>query len=148
MKTKDKTKEAVARLRTLTSPELKEEYLRVFHRCDSRLGDTFVRRRLAHYLQSVAYGEYEPSEIGVFERIAAKDPKVHPGTTPNRRTMLPLRGVTYVREYKGKLYEAKAAGYNQFEMDGKLYPSLTACVLAITGQHFSGRKWFRLKGAL
>ncbi len=41
----------------------------------------------------------------------------------------------------------KVAGYNQFEYEGQLYPSLTACVKVITGMHYSGRKFFKLGGA-
>ena len=57
-----------------------------------------------------------------------------------------VRGVTYTRMYKGRLVAVTAAGHGQFEYEGQLYPSLTACVKAITGTHYSGRKFFRLGG--
>ena len=46
-----------------------------------------------------------------------------------------------------ELVSVKVAGYNQFEYEGQLYPSLTACVKVITGMHYSGRKFFKLGGA-
>jgi len=144
----NKTREQVLKLRLLSPTSLREEYSRVYGECDSRLGDVFTRRRLAYHIQALACGDYTPAQKMMFSRMAQRDHRVNPSATASRKQPLPVRGVTYVREYKGRLYEAKATGYNQFEMDGKVYHSLTACVLAITGQHYSGRKWFRLKGAL
>jgi len=143
-----KTKDSVARLRAMTAVQLKDEYARAFGGCGSRLGDVFARRRLAYRIQAEACGDYTPAQKMMFVRMAQRDHRVNPSATASRKPPLPVRGVTYVRTYKGKLYEARATGYNQFEMDGRVYRSLTACVFAITGQHYSGRKWFRLKGAL
>lgn len=143
-----KTKSDLGRLRALPPSGLRAEYARVFGRCDPRLGEVFMRRRISYHLQAMSGGDFSPAQKMMFFRIAQRDRHVNPSAAPTKRPPLPIRGVTYVREYKGRTYEAKATGCNQFELEGKVYPSLTACVLAITGQHYSGRKWFRLKGAV
>lgn len=146
------TKEAVARLRTLTAVELAEEYARTFGGGGTFPGGTFARRRLAHRLQERELGGLTKAEAGFLDGLARRDPKTcmrsAPAPAPGRPKAEPVRGATYVREYKGKVYEARVSGYGQYELEGRLYPSLTACVKAITGQHCSGRRWFRLKGAL
>ena len=145
--TEQDVRNEVARLRTLTHLELKEEYARTFGKLAGMLGEIFLRRRIAMHHQEKLYGGITVAEKALLERLAKKDPHVNVKAKAGT-LMMPIRGVTYCRVYKGRLYEAKAAGYNQYEMDGKYYPSLTACVKAITGFHQSGRRWFHLKGAL
>ena len=145
--TEQDVKGEVARLRTLTHMELKEEYELAFGKSAGMLGEVFLRRRISMYYQEKVYGGLTPAEKALLERLAKKDPHVNAKAKSGVAPM-PIRGVTYCRVYKGKLYEAKAVGYNQYEMEGKYYPSLTACVKSITGFHQSGRRWFHLKGAL
>ena len=86
-----------------------------------------------------------PAELEMLSRIARKDARANPRASHKANPA--VRGVTYTRMYKGRLVSVKVAGYNQFEYEGRLYPSLTACVKEITGMHYSGRKFFRLGGA-
>lgn len=146
-----KAVQAVRELSQMTPDELLDEYARVFGVHTMRQGDVFVRRRIAHHIQEIEMGGFTKGELELFGRIASRDPKTKFVTRPRAarpNASDPVRGATYVREYKGKVYEARAAGYGQFDLNGILYPSLTACVKAITGQHYSGKKWFRLKGGL
>ena len=146
--TKQEMKYEVERLKMMSNAELKEEYDRAFQHKGGFAGPAFSRFRLAYKIQESYYGGLTVTEKCFLDRLARHDKLLNSEARPVTRETLPPRGVTYVREYKGKVYEAKAAGYNQFEMGGVMYPSLTACVRAITGQHQSGRRWFRLKGAL
>ena len=146
--TAKEVKNELARLKTLNHMELKEEYERVFGRPAGLLGEIFIRRMIAMRLQEKVYGGLNPTEKAILDRIAKKDHHVNASAPNGAKTLMPIRGVTYSRVYKGHLYEVRAAGYNQYEMEGKYYPSLTACVKAITGMHQSGQKWFHLKGKL
>jgi len=145
--TEQDVRKEVARLRTLTHVELKEEYERTFGKPAGMLGELFLRRRIAMRHQEQMFGGLTSGEKSLLDRIAKKDPHVN-GNAKGGSSKQPVRGVIYSRVYKGRVYEAKAVGHNQFEMDGKYYPSLTACVKAITGFHQSGKRWFHLKGAL
>lgn len=145
--TEQDVRNEVARLRTLSHMELKEEYERTFGKPAGLLGAVFLRRRIAMRHQERMFGGLTSGEKALLDRLAKKDPHVNVKARGGTG-MMPIRGVTYCRVYKGRLYEAKAVGYNQYEMDGKIYPSLTACVKAATGFHQSGKKWFHLKGSL
>lgn len=145
--TEQDVKSEVARLRTLTHMELKEEYERTFGKPAGLLGEVFLRRRIAMRHQVRMFGGLTSGEKALLDRLAKKDPHVN-SKARGGAGVVQMRGVTYSRVYKGRLYEAKAIGFNQYEMDGKYYPSLTACVKAITGFHQSGKRWFHLKGAL
>ncbi len=145
--TEQDVRNEVARLRTLSHMELKEEYERTFGKPAGLLGEVFLRRRIAMRHQERMFGGLTSGEKALLDRLAKKDPHVNVKARGGTG-MMPIRGVTYCRVYKGRLYEAKAVGYNQYEMDGKIYPSLTACVKAATGFHQSGKKWFHLKGSL
>lgn len=134
----------IERLATLNHDALKEEYLARFGGTVS-FGDVFMRRRLAQQYQEDMLGGLTPTEVEMLSRIVRNDSRATPNAT--RRANPAVRGVTYTRMYKGKLVSVRVAGYGQFEYEGKLYPSLTACVKEITGTHFSGRKFFRLGDA-
>ena len=142
----EQVKIELARLRGLNPYELREEYERVFNWRGPYVGDVFALRRLSYYIQALCGGDVDKKYASELERMAKRDPKVTPGARKPRTAGLPIRGVKYVREYKGKLYEVTSAGYGQFELGGRFFPSLTACVKETTGQHYSGQKWFRVKG--
>lgn len=146
--TREIVKQRLAELARQTTEEVRLGYERTFKRSADSLGVHVMRRRLAYHIQASAYFTLAPAEGQLLSEFAKRDPKCK--AIPVRSAPVPqqLRGVSYIREYKGRIYEARAIGHDQFEVDGVAYPSLTACVKAITGQHYSGRKWFRLKGAV
>ena len=135
---------AINRLAALDHEALKNEYLSRFGGT-ATFGDVFMRRRLAQQLQEDRFGGLTSTEIEMLSRVVRKDSRANPRASHKANPA--VRGVTYTRMYKGKLVCVKVAGYNQFEYEGRLYPSLTACVKEITGTHYSGRKFFRLGGA-
>jgi hypothetical protein len=139
----DDIRQEINRLAALNHEALKREYLSRFGGTTT-FGDVFMRRRLAQQLQEDRLGGLTPTEIELLARVARKDGRANPRAT--RKANPAVRGVTYTRMYKGRLVAVKVAGYKQFEYEGRLYPSLTACVREITGTHFSGRKFFRLGG--
>ena len=133
----------VERICALDYAGLKEEYNARFDGDDS-FSEVFMRRRLCQIAQEDALGGLSPNEVAMLERVARNDSRGTP--KPAKRALPPVRGTTYSRMYKGRLVEVKAAGYGQYEYGGQLYRSLTAAVEAITGTHFSGRKFFAGEG--
>ena len=137
-------RQTVDRIAAYDHAQLCEEYLLRFGGAKT-FGDVFMRRRLAQQYQEDRLGGFTPSEIEMLSRVFKKDSH---GTPKMPRKGNPgVRGVTYTREYKGKLIAVKTAGYGKFEYDGKLYDSLTAIAKFVTGTHLSGRKFFRLEGS-
>lgn len=137
----DEIRKEAARITALPLDELRKEFMRCFGG-QKVYGEVFMRRRLIHELQVREFGGLTASECEMLAQIFRSDRKGTPKITYRPKNA--VRGVTYTRIYKGKLISVKSAGYGNFEYDGKLYPSLTACVKAITGQHYSGRKFFNL----
>ncbi len=126
--------------------KLVAEYAERFGKESPFPGPVLARRRISQRIQEELSGGLNAIEAATLDRIAEGDPILKREARLVRRKGLPARGVTYVRKYKGKVYEAKAVGRGWFEMGGKTYPSLTACVKAITGMHDSGRRWFNVSG--
>lgn len=135
-------RQEIARIAALGFDALKYEY-QMRLGSDSSFGAVFMRRRLAQLTQEDALGGLTPDEKTMLDRIAQSDGKCLP---KSRRPSAPVRGIVYSRMYKGRRVEVKSTGYGKFEYDGKQYGSLTACVKAITGSHYSGRKFFGLGG--
>lgn len=134
----------IARIATLGLEALRYEY-RMRSGSDTSFGVVFMRRRLAQLTQEEALGGLNADEQTLLDRIAQGDVKCLP---KSHKPSAPVRGTVYSRMYKGRRVEVKSTGYGKFEYDGKQYGSLTACVMAITGTHYSGRKFFRVGGAL
>ena len=142
---KELVKRELERIRNLDGESLKTEFCIAFRFRGIVPSIGHARKCLAYKVQEKEYGGFSPSEISLLDHLARRDPKVSGAAKARKIPMLPIAGVTYVRRYKGRMYEARANGYRQYEMDGRLYPSLTACVKAITGQHQSGRRCFTMR---
>lgn len=140
----DEIRREVERIAGLASEDLRREYLAQAE-VQIAFGDVFMRRRLAQKTQEAALGGLTPTEVELLENTARADSRAMPDSAKKKK-MVPVRGVTYSRMYKGRLVEVKSVGYGQFEYEGKIYGSLTACVKAITGTHFSGVKFFKEGG--
>ena len=139
----EKLRQEIARIAALGFDALKYEY-QMRSGSDSSFGAVFMRRRLAQLTQEDELGGLTPDEQTMLDRIAQSDGKCLP---KSGRPSAPVRGTVYSRMYKGRRVEVKSTGYGKFEYDGKQYGSLTACVMAITGTHYSGRKFFGVGGA-
>lgn len=136
----------VARLATISREDLQREYVKAFRLDPGSLSETFMRRRLAQRLQEGAFGGLTQSEKNALSYMVRREGTLTTPTGRRAKAAMPVRGVTYVREYKGAVHEVRAAGYGMYEYAGVLYRSLTAIAGVITGgQHISGRKFFRLK---
>ena len=140
----DKVRMEVARIGALDHETLLEEYRRRFSPALS-FGDVFMRRRLAQAAQEDRLGGLDANEKEMLARVYRRDPRSMPRIRPDASS--PVRGMTFTRVYKGRVVMVTAVGNKKFEYEGQLYDSLTACVKAITGTHFSGRKFFNVGGA-
>lgn len=75
--TEEDVRKEVARLRTLTHLELKEEYERTFGKPAGMLGEIFLRRRIAMRHQEKMFGGLTSGETSLLDRLAKRDPHVN-----------------------------------------------------------------------
>ena len=109
-------------------------------------GPKFMQRRCAHRLQERALGGLTAEELATLDYIANRDPGVNAALRGAPRSAKDSRGVTYRREYKGKVYEMRSLGNGHYEYESKIYTSPTAVVRAITGKsHYNGVIWWGLR---
>lgn len=103
---------------------------------------TYIESRLAYKLQERAFGSLSSALRRRLEKIGET------GEVPNqkRRSESQLAsGTVMVREYNGITYHVTVLSDGRFELDGRLYKSLTAAARAITGTVHSGPVFFGLK---
>lgn len=67
------------------------------------------------------------------------------GDAPLPEASIQLKlGTRLVREWNGRMHSVLVSE-DGFELDGKLYPTLSAVARRITGAHWSGPRFFGLK---
>jgi hypothetical protein len=131
----------LAELTTLGLPALRSEWRRLFRREPPRLSRDQMMRVIAYRIQEIALGglpiavERRLTKLtDAFETqgrvIAPQLPKVKPGAR-------------LVREWRGRTHVVSVID-GGFEHEGKIFPSLTAIAVEITGAHWSGPRFFGL----
>lgn len=131
----------LAELTTLGLPALRSEWRRLFRREPPRLSRDQMMRVIAYRIQEIALGglpiavERRLTKLtDAFETqgsiIAPQLPKVKPGAR-------------LVREWRGRTHVVSVIDRG-FEYEGKIFPSLTAIAVEITGAHWSGPRFFGL----
>ena len=103
-----------------------------------------LRARVAYRIQENAFGGLSAGTVALLESLADKDPLANLGQAQQRKVSR-AKGAKYVREWKGRTYEATSTGDGRFEYGGKVYGSLSAVALAITGTHWNGKRFFGVK---
>jgi len=150
-----------ARLQDMTVPELRERYQEVFgEECRSRHKD-FIRKRILWRLQANGDGDLSERARRRAEELADDaDLRLVPPSAPRdsaagRRTIIreftathdrqmPVPGTILTRKYKGRRVQVMVLDRG-FDYEGRVYRSLTAVAEAVTGTHWNGLAFFRLK---
>ena len=156
-----KLTQQIARLRRLTTGQLRDRYAEEFGEVTNSCHRTWLIKRVAWRLQALAEGDLsERARRRAAElandadlRVSAPRPKTVRVTRPRavvsagqpRANGALLPGTTITREYKGETL-AVAVLADGFEHAGRVYRSLSAVAKAITGTHTSGSLFFRLNG--
>jgi hypothetical protein len=108
----------------------------------SRLGRALMVRGIAYRMQEQALGDLRPATRRQIAR-AAED--IASGRVPstNRSTIKP--GTRLLRDWQGVTYEVIVLeGGVQYR--GNVWPSLSAVAREITGTHWSGPRFFGIRG--
>lgn len=101
------------------------------------LSVAFITKALAYHAQCTRAGGLPAQTCRALEQIASGKPV---GTVPLTPTKV---GTHYVREWNGRTYQVAAVAAG-FEMDGRIWPSLSAIAKHITGTTWSGPRFFGL----
>ena len=134
----------ISQLSELPMLEIKLLWRRLFSAETPTHNRQFLERRIAYKLQEV---ECRKENRALLERnqrrIAAL---VDTGKLKKRdRDYRPVPGTMLTREYHGVIYRVTATADDQYEFEGRLYPSLSVIAREITGTRWSGPLFFGLK---
>ena len=145
----------ISELDAMTIAELREEYARVFGEETRSRHKVYLRKRIVWGLQAREYGglseraRQRASELANESDLTLLAPKgwiESRSFRPNQSSPQMLPGSVITREYKGQKIIVTVLA-NGFEWQGQVYRSISAVAKAITGSHWNGTAFFRLKKA-
>ena len=134
----------LAELRSMSMPQLKEQWRTLFGTEPPGFNRRYLESRLAYRLQEIAYGGLKPETL---RRLEALGDELDGGNVAKRRARHDrklLTGTRLVREWRGSehVVTVLADGY---EYEGRPYRSLSAIARAVTGTRWNGLVFFGLK---
>lgn len=104
----------------------------------------FVQSRLAYKIQELAYGGLSAATRRELERIGESGELPRKLKKGGQRLVAP--GTVLIREYDGREIRVTALPDGRFELDGRVFRSLTAITRHLTGANWSGPAFFGLAG--
>jgi hypothetical protein len=133
----------IAGLTHLTSQQLREEWRRVYRSQPPRLSRDLLIRTIAYRMQEFAFGGPSKATLRKLQTLT-KDVEAN-GSLALDAGQRVRPGMRLVREWHGRTHTVMVTEQG-FEFAGKTYPSLSQIARAITGAHWSGPRFFGLKG--
>ncbi len=134
--------ERLAALGTLSLPEMRAEWRRLYRSAAPRLSREMLVRALAYRIQEKAGGGLRPAISRRLKEYGGKDDVMTLGGR-NIADALPKPGTRLVREWNGRTYTVTVTE-NGFAYNAMTYGSLTKIARVITGAHWSGPRFFGL----
>jgi len=134
----------VAALQTATVPELAARYSLVFGRLPRSRNPAWLRKRIGFQMQVNAHGGLPTVAREALARLTAEI--ALPTTPPTDSRPNGLRpGAVLQRAWRGQQVRVEVTG-DGFVYGDEKFDSLTAVAKKITGQHWSGPRFFGLVG--
>ena len=125
----------IARLATLSSKALREEWHRLTKSAVPRVSPSMMRLALAWELQARAHGGLSRETQRTLDQLAAA----------KTRTSSVQPGMRLVREWAGKAHVVTIGADKVIRWDDRDWRSLSEVARAITGTRWSGPAFFGLK---
>ena len=97
--------EEIAALKDCDPITLRRRYHELTGADAAAFGARFMQRRCAHRLQELAFGGLSDDELSTLAYIAEHDPQINKTLRDAPRSANDSRGVTFRREYRGRIYE-------------------------------------------
>ena len=127
-----KLKDQLAVLSKMQRQELQSEWARVYKQPAPSLSADLIRLGVAYRLQEKACGGPSRASIAELNETGAGRPTIKPGTR-------------LVRSWNGRTISVEVRE-DGFVFEDRLYPSLSAIAREVTGAHWSGPRFFGLRG--
>ena len=127
--------ESLARLATMSSAELKDEWRSLTKSRAPKISPKMMRLALAWEMQAKAFGGVSRETTRKLDQVAAAKTKTSP-VSP---------GMRLVREWGGKVHVVTVGDDRVIRWQEAEYRSLSEVAKAITGTHWSGPAFFGLK---
>lgn len=155
----------IAELRRMTVTQLRQKHLEAFGEPTGSGHKDYLVKRIPWRLQAQAEGDLSERARKRAEQLAndadlrttaPKHPTddTAPGFTAKAATLpptdhdprLPLPGSFVTRIYKGReiVVKVRPKGF-EYEYEGEVYRSLSAVAKAVTGKHWNGYHFFKLR---
>ena len=153
-------REETTALSRLTVPDLRRRYAEVFGESTKSRHKQFLVRRIIWRLQANEEGglseraRQRAKELAADSDVRLTAPRMGPslpsGTTKVSRVQisqderLPMPGTIITRLYKRESIEVRVLPHG-FEHEGEIYRSLSAVAKQVTGSHWNGYQFFKLR---
>lgn len=136
----------IAALQSAPVAELAARYAEVFG-CPprSRRNAAWLRKRIAHQLQVVAFGGLSRVAKAAIDKLTCEIVLPAPTTPTPATNPTPLPGRVLQREWRGQTVRVITTP-DGFEWNGQRFGSLSAVANAVTGSRWSGALFFGLRG--
>ncbi|UWQ36582.1 DUF2924 domain-containing protein [Leisingera aquaemixtae] len=134
----------LAALKTMKTPELKQQWRELFDSEPPPFSRRFLESRLAYRIQELAYGGLKPE---IVKRLESLGEQLDGGDRKKSRTradLTPIVGTRLIREWQG-IEHVVTVTADGFDWQGRPYKSLSAIARAITGTRWNGWVFFGLK---
>jgi hypothetical protein len=134
VKKADRIAQEVRALEHLDLHRLREEWRRRYGEPPRMRSTELLARLLAWRIQADAFGGLDAATVRMLTTEYVRPPK--PALAPGSRL---------TREWQGRVHEVDVLG-SAFRYEGRDYRSLSQIARAITGTHWSGLRFFGLRG--
>ena len=136
----------LAALKTMTMPQLRQEWEKLFAVAAPNNSRPFLEQRLAHRIQELAFGGLSKPIIRTLDMLAdeVEGKKVRKSVISDPRN--PIIGTRLIRDWKGTEHTVVVAK-DGFDWNGRRYKSLSAIAKSITGTNWNGYRFFGLRAA-
>ena len=142
----------IANLQSLSGPELARRYEDLFNSQPRSRNPAWLRKRIGFKLQERAYVVLSGPARAELNRLAANIelPKAAAGghvrnVVAKKPSTQPRPGTVLQREWHGTRIRVEVV-FDGFVYDGEHFKSLSAVAKHVTGQHWSGPRFFNLVG--
>lgn len=136
----------LAELKTLTMPQLKAQWEKLFNAPPPNNSRPYLEQRLGHRIQELAFGGLSKPIVRTLDALAdeIEGKKVRKSVIADPRN--PIIGTRLIRDWKGTEHTVVVAK-DGFDWNGQRFKSLSAVAKTITGTSWNGYRFFGLRQA-
>ena len=131
-------------LQNMSVPALQAKFKELYGFPTNQSKPETLRRRLAYRIQELYYGGLTDKEGATLDKLADDD-KLAMLKRDSAGEVPLMPGARLVRVFKGKRHEVTVMTDGRFEYGGRIFRSLSAIATEISGSHWNGKIFFKVK---